>query len=152
MKPMKEYKLEEGFNIRLFVIILSVCLLVAYGLFNARNLIFGPSIEIWSPVTKELNTNENIITIKGNVKNATFLRVNGRAMTVDVDGNFSEKLLLTPGFNVINIQAVDRFKKEEGETIKIFYEPKIVSKESTETEEIASKEISKKENSLNRAN
>lgn len=152
LKAMREYRLEEGFNVRLFVIILSVCLLVAYGLFNARNLILGPSIEIWSPVTKELNTSENTITIKGNVENATFLRVNGREMTVDVEGNFKEKLLLTSGINIINIQAIDRFKKEKSEIIKVFYEPKIVTEENLETEENSLNEISKNENSVDRVN
>ena len=38
--------MDEGFNIKGFVIGLSVLLLVLYGVFNARNIILGPSIVI----------------------------------------------------------------------------------------------------------
>src|SRR3989338_7202469 len=58
---------QSGFNIRLFVVIVSVLLLVSYGIFNARNLIIGPTIEIFSPV-RDMETEENILTIKGVTK------------------------------------------------------------------------------------
>ena len=49
------YKFENGFNIKLFVITASILLLVSYGIFNARSLIKGPTIEIFSPVTETGN-------------------------------------------------------------------------------------------------
>jgi len=68
---MTNYKFERGFNIRRFVIILSVILLISYGIFNARNLIIGPIVEIYSP-TQNMETRENLLIIKGRAKNITF--------------------------------------------------------------------------------
>lgn len=118
---MNPYKFESGFNLRLFLIIISVCLLLGYGLFNARNLLIGPSIEIYSPPSLEIETEENTVTIKGRVKNMTYLSLSGRPIFVDTEGLFEEKLLLSPGFNIIEIRAKDRFKKEIAKTIKIYY-------------------------------
>lgn len=123
------YKFENGFNIKLFVITASILLLVSYGIFNARSLITGPTIEIFSPVT-ETETNEKVITIRGKAENMSFISMNEKPIFVDGGGLFEEKLLLSPGSNIIEIKAKDRFKKEITKTIKIYY------KQSTTTKEI----------------
>ncbi len=117
---MNQYKFERGFNIKLFVITASIILLVSYGLFNARNLIMGPTIEIFTP-TPNLETEQNILVIKGRAKNISFLSLNEKPIFVDTEGLFEEKLLLSPGSNIIEIRAKDRFKKEILKTIKIYY-------------------------------
>lgn len=127
---MNQYKFSDGFNIKLFLIIFSILLLVSYGIFNARNLILGPSIEIFSPASLQIETEENTITIKGRAKNIVYLSLNERPISVDTEGLFEEKLLLSPWFNIIEIKARDRFKKEVCKTIKIYY------KQSTTTKEI----------------
>ena len=38
-----------------------------------------------------------------------------------MDGLFEEKLLLSPGSNIIEIKARDRFKKETEKIINIYY-------------------------------
>jgi len=116
----KDLPVQSGFNVRLFVIILSVFLLICYGIFNARNLIIGPTIEIFSP-TKDMETEENTIIVKGQAKNITFISLNEKPISVNMEGLFEEKLLLSPGFNTIEIKARDRFKKETQKIIKIYY-------------------------------
>jgi len=117
---MNRYKFEGGFNIRLFVIIASVLLLISYGIFNARNLIMGPTIEVFNPA-KDMETTKNVITVKGRVQNATFISLNQKPIFVDTEGLFEEKLLLSPGSNIIEIKARDRFKNEIQKTLKIYY-------------------------------
>jgi len=117
---MNQYKFESGFNIKLFIIIVSIFLLVSYGIFNARNLIMGPTIEIFSP-TDNIETTENVLTIKGKASNISFLSLNERPIFVNTEGLFEEKLLLSPGSNIIEIKAKDRFKKEVFKTIKVYY-------------------------------
>lgn len=119
---MREYEFDGGFNLKAFAIAVAVLLLVSYGLFNARKIIMGPSIDIWNPVALETKTNENIIEIKGRVENANFLKANGGTITFDTEGMFNDKLLLSPGLNKIEIVATDRFKKEEKMILKIFYQ------------------------------
>jgi len=126
---MNQYKFERGFNIKLFVITASIILLVSYGLFNARNLIMGPTIEIFTPAPN-LETEQNILVIKGRAKNISFLSLNEKPIFVDTEGLFEEKLLLSLGSNIIEIRAKDRFKKEVLETIKVYY------KQSTTTPDV----------------
>jgi len=111
---------QSGFNIKLFIIIFSVFLLISYGLFNARNLIIGPTIEIFSP-SSETETKENTIIIKGRAKNITFLSLNERPIFVDKEGFFEERLLISAGFNIIQLKARDRFKQETLKTIEIYH-------------------------------
>lgn len=126
---MNHYKFKSGFNIRRFLIVVSVLLLISYGIFNARNLLLGPSIEIFSPTSSEIETESNTITVKGQAKNIVFLSLNERPIFVDPEGLFEEKLLLSPWFNIIEIKARDRFKKEVQKIIKVYY------KQSTTTAE-----------------
>jgi hypothetical protein len=118
---MNQYKLKSGFNVRKYLIATAVVLLVGYAIFNARNLILGPSIELLSPTVDQIDTNENTITIKGRVKNMTYLSLNERPISASSNGIFEEKVLLSPGFNVIEIKVRDRFKKEIEKIVKVYY-------------------------------
>lgn len=80
----------------------------------------GPSLEIFNPA-RDMETEENIILVKGRVKNMTFLSLNERPIFADTEGFFEEKLLLSPGSNIIEIRARDRFKKEVFKRIKVYY-------------------------------
>lgn len=112
---------QSGFNLKRFLIIISVIFIFSYGIFNARSLLFGPSIEIFNPTAEEIETSENTITLKGRVRNTTFLSLNERPISVDTEGYFEEKLLLSPSFNIIEIKAKDRFKNEVEKTLKIYF-------------------------------
>lgn len=117
---MNQYKCEWNFSIKKFLFIFSVLFLVGYGLFNARSLIMGPSVEIFSP-TNNSETSENILVIKGRAKNVAFISLNQKSIFVNSEGFFEEKLLLSPGSNIIEIKVRDRFKKEILETLNIYY-------------------------------
>ena len=117
---MNQSKLEDGFNMRIFVITLSVFLLVVYGFFNAKDLILGPKIEIFNPV-QNLETTNNTIIISGRAQNTAFISLNQKPIQVDKQGLFQEKLLLSPGSNIIEIKAKDRFNKEVLKSLNIYY-------------------------------
>lgn len=123
---MGQYKFQEGFNIKKFLLIVAVLLLIVYGFFNARNMLTGPTLDILNP-TNLVETEQNILTVKGIVKNATFISLNEKPIFINQDGIFEEKLLLSPGSNIIQIKARDRFKKEIVKKMTIYY------KESTTT-------------------
>lgn len=112
---------ESGFNLKRFLVWLALVFIIAYGLFSARSLIFGPSIEIIDPPLSEFETKENTITIKGKVENVSHLSLNEKQITVDTDGYFEEAVLLSPSFNTIEIKATDRFKNETKKILKIYF-------------------------------
>jgi hypothetical protein len=117
---MNKYKFEKGFNIKCFVIVISVLLLVSYGIFNARNLLLGPTVEIFSPANNT-EAAENIAAVSGVAKNITSISLNEKPIFVDKEGMFQEKLLLNPGSNTIQVKAQDRFRNEVVKIIKIYY-------------------------------
>lgn len=129
---MEHYKFEKGFNIRKFIIVFSAFILVAYGLFNARNIIIGPTLELFSP-DKDMETSTNLLKINGQAANVVFISINNKPIFIDTEGLFEEKLLLSPGSNIIEVKARDRFKQEIKKIVKIYYKPSTAT--STETVE-----------------
>jgi len=117
---MNQYKFEKGFNIRRFTVWVAIILLIVYGFFNARNLIIGPEIDIYSP-SNNIETADNLIVIKGKAENVSFISLNERLISVDSNGLFQEKFLLSPGSNIIEIKASDRFKKTIQKSLQIYY-------------------------------
>lgn len=114
---MNTYR-EPRFYVIATGIFLFVFLLLGYALFQARHIIIGPSITIetpheWSIVTEEL------INIRGNAQNITSITLNDRAIFIDEEGQFSEKLLLANGYTIMIIKAEDRFGRETQKTLHI---------------------------------
>jgi len=117
---MNYINLESGFNLRKTLLITSIILVVGYGLFNARNIIIGPQITILAPQTNS-ETSESLATVEGIAKNVVLVTLNDRAIFIDQEGRFRERLLLAPGFNIIRLYGKDRFKQETTKEIKVYY-------------------------------
>lgn len=101
--------------------IIGIFLLVGYGFFNARDLIMGPNIVLYSPFN-ESATRKNVALVQGRAKNIVFLSLNDRPISIDTEGYFKDKLLLAPGTNIIRLYGRDRFKQEEVEELRVYYE------------------------------
>lgn len=84
-------------------------------------MIRGPSIELTSPTSTNLETTESLFMVSGLAYNTVSLSLNERKISIDTKGFFEEKLLLSPGFNTIEIRGKDRFKKEVVQTIRVYY-------------------------------
>jgi len=102
----------NNFRWRLLVAGALIMLVAWYGFFQARHLIFGPVVEIETP-TEGLVTRHPTIDLKGQVKNVQEIKVNGRAITITPSGDFDEKLSLSSRYNLITIEARDRFGSQK---------------------------------------
>lgn len=83
-------------------------LIFIYAFFISKDLIFGVKIKNVS-IADGATVRENTVKVNGNAKNAINLILDGREISVDQGGNFSETIALSPGYNVINIRAKDKF-------------------------------------------
>lgn len=111
-------------NIRVIAVIVFFILFILYGAFETVKLFLGPSLVIDSP--KNLETvNDPHITLKGTVKRVSYITVNDRQIFADIRGYFEDKLLLLPGYNIIEVAVRDRFGKEKDETLRVWYTQKI---------------------------
>ncbi len=85
-------------------------IILAYSGFQAQKLIVGPQIIIDTPENGALY-DSTLIEISGHVKNVSYLNLNDRKIFTDTNGAFKEKLLLSPGYNIIKLDAKDKFGK-----------------------------------------
>lgn len=91
--------------------------IIGYALFQAQNILNGPIVSIFVP----RNSNE-VAVIAGEAKNTSFITMNGRQIAIDKGGNFSEKFVLSDGYNIVKIAAKDKFGHVSEKTIEMVYE------------------------------
>lgn len=105
-----------------FLSIAGIVLIIAgYGLFQARRLLQGPVITITSPKNGSIIQNNSLLEIKGIAKNIKEISLNDRSIFIDEQGNFKEKLLLFPGYNIIKVEAKDKFGTNETKTLELIF-------------------------------
>ena len=104
------------------VAILSIffLIIITYSFFGARDLIFGVQIKDVN-IKDGAKVVDSILKISGNAENATNLTVNGREITINLNGDFSETIALLPGYNIINIIAKDKFGYIDEKNYKLIH-------------------------------
>ena len=97
-------------------------LLVGYGLFQARDLIEGPSVTIQKPTDGAL-LRSSLVQVTGSVENITSIELNDRTIYVNEHGTFTEPVVLAQGYNVVTIEATDRFGRTTTNTLELVHKP-----------------------------
>ena len=100
-------------------------LVLGYGLFQARNLIIGPEINVLTPKNGD-NLSDPLIVVTGTAANITRISLDDRQIFVDEHGNFSEKLLVPPGYTIIKLAAQDKFGRTTQKLIELNYTQNII--------------------------
>jgi hypothetical protein len=111
---------ETKFYLKAMVIVLFLIALFGYGAFEIWNYATGPKIIVTSPQNGAA-VSESLISIEGQAKNAKQITLDDRPITVDEAGNFSEKMLLSYGYNVLELKAQDRFGKTTEQELQLVY-------------------------------
>ena len=93
--------------IRNALIVIIICAIGGYAGFQSKKIISGPQITIQSPSTT--SANDGAVDVSGVVKNVSVVTLNDRLIPIDEAGQFKEKILLYPGYNVIKLKATDKF-------------------------------------------
>ncbi len=108
-----------------FFIVLASGIIILY---QALNLLAPPKIELFTPKADSVIESKQI-EIRGRT-NANLLKINNKEINVDENGNFSFKINLMPGLNVIKIEAENKFGKETIVERKIIYQEKQIQQET----------------------
>jgi hypothetical protein len=111
---------ETKFYLKAITITLFLIALFGYGIFEVWNYATGPEIIVSSPKNGSV-VSESLISIDGQGKNIQEITFNDRPIMVDEVGNFSEKILLSYGYNVLELKAQDRFGKTTEQELQIVY-------------------------------
>ncbi|HEY4508146.1 MAG TPA: hypothetical protein VJJ55_00630 [Candidatus Paceibacterota bacterium] len=101
---------------------LAVLGFASYGYLQSREYLRGPVIAVEEPKNGALSTT-SLITVRGNARNISFLTLNGRQIFTDEQGRFREALLLQNGYNIMTIEAKDRFGHIKTKRLELVYKP-----------------------------
>lgn len=107
-------------TLRLGSIIVVVILAVWYIYTQFGAFLSGPSITFSEPPRSSVTTEQNI-AIAGTAQNVTMLTINGNDTSIDQQGVFKRQLLLLPGYNIIEVQATDRFERSRTWTRTVIF-------------------------------
>lgn len=102
------------------VLVVFFILVVVYAYYEARGILFGPSIEVTSSIEE---VTEPFISISGKAERISSLTMNGNPVAVTETGEFSEPYLLSPGINRIVLDAEDTYGTKRQKIIQIVYTP-----------------------------
>jgi hypothetical protein len=91
-----------------------------YSYYQSRAIIAGPTITLTIQTEGEIFS-DSLAHITGTAIHAKELTLDGRAIFVDLSGNFNEQLLLFPGYNIIEVVAKDADGREEKKTIGVVW-------------------------------
>ncbi len=111
---------QTKFYLKAIGIILFLVCLFGYGAFEVWNYATGPKI-ILADAYNGQAVSESLMTIEGQGKNTQEITLNDRSIVMDETGHFSEKILLSYGYNVLELKAQDRFGKQTEQILQIVY-------------------------------
>ena len=95
-------------------------LVLAYGTYQFRGVVWGPEITITSPKSGELLATGRI-KVQGQSSEISSLYLNGRRIFTDASGEFSENVLLLEGYNIIEVKAIDKMNRSAVRQLQIVY-------------------------------
>ena len=94
--------------LKISVVALFFLFILVFAFLRSYDLIFGVKIKNVNIEDGKKYT-ETVLDVTGNAKNAKNLTLNGREISINKEGNFNEKIALLPGYNIIEIKAIDKF-------------------------------------------
>lgn len=114
MHPFRDSTLTKIALVIFFVVI------AGYAYFEARGLLFGPTIQIYQTVEQ---VSIPYIELTGTTSHIATLSVNGQSVPVTEAGAFDIPYALSPGFNRIVLDATDKYGNSTQKVIEVVYTP-----------------------------
>lgn len=112
---------KQWWSLSALAIALVIGIVTLYSWSRTSNLVRGPELTITSPDSPV--TQSPLITLSGKVERVAHLRLNDGKIFADGNGHFSERLLLQPGYNIIKVEAIDRFGRQVERFVELAYQP-----------------------------
>jgi len=100
------------------LVIILLLLALAYGIFRAYPLLTGPSIKILN-LTDGSTVASTTFKISGIVNRAKEITLQGKPITIDNKGNFTETLVATYPYTILVLVATDKYGAVETKTLRV---------------------------------
>lgn len=106
--------------LKIWIVIVIAAGFLGYAAFQAEALYLGPRLTIDSPISG-LSTSTSLVTIIGSASNISYLSLNGEKIFTDEQGDFRERILLSYGYNIVTLSAIDRFGRTVTKSLQLIY-------------------------------
>jgi hypothetical protein len=106
--------------VKISLISISILFIVGYTFYEVQRIVYGPRIVINTPENGSL-VSQSLIDVSGDTQNIKDISLNDKKIFIDEKGNFSEKVLLSYGYNVLTLKASDKFGRKIVKTLEIIY-------------------------------
>jgi hypothetical protein len=105
---------------RLEIIFIGLLIFVAvvYASFRAYPLVSGPSITVYSPADGEYVASTTF-EISGRVMRANIITLQGKPITIDTEGHFTETLVAQAPYTILVLVATDAYGKTASKTLEV---------------------------------
>lgn len=104
--------------IRKLIFLFVLCLAGVYFLFEARGVLFSPSLTVTEPTQGQV-FNTTLIRISGKIDANQKVSVNGKEFIPDTNGVFGGTITVDPGYRELGFSVKDRFGNETRKIVKI---------------------------------
>lgn len=104
-------------NLTLVTILLGTLVagFVGLVLYNIKDMLFGAPFTVVTAADGS-TVDSSYLPITGIAKHAKQITINGRPISIDRQGNFSDGVILSQGYNIVEVAERDQFGKEKKET------------------------------------
>ena len=106
------------YYVKIALILTGFIFLSLYAVYQTRALVGGPELFVAEPKNGS-NFSSPEIVVSGKAQNISFITLNGLQIFTDEAGNFARRLVLAPGYNVITLEAKDKFNRSIRKTIQV---------------------------------
>lgn len=112
----------KKFNLKKMLLVLGFMAVFSLVFYNTKDLFMGAPLSI-STVSDGTTVSDAFLPISGSSPHATSVQINGRIVAIDKSGKFNDGVVLSPGYNIVEIVQQDRFGKEKHKTFHLVAEP-----------------------------
>ena len=108
-------------QIEIYVIGILILIAMVYGVFRAYPLIAGPKITIYSPNDGDVVASSTF-QISGQVLRSKEITLQGKSITIDTEGRFTETLVPHAPYTILVIVATDAYGATVTKTLRVIPE------------------------------
>ena len=110
--------MREKLNIKIIVFTIVAIAILGYAYHRTGDLIRGPRVIITAPRNGAI-FEKPLARVAGITENSAALTINGHAVFTNESGEFDDKILLSRGYNAIEISSEDRFGRTATKKIEV---------------------------------
>lgn len=117
-------------SVKIILSIFVFAVIAGYSVFRTFEYTEGPTLSITSP-KNGATLEKELVRVTGKAGNIASISLNGSEISTDLSGEFSENLLLKPGYNVFEVKVSDRFGRVQRKILQLVYRPDEYSRDGS---------------------